>query len=182
MKRTLSAIAIFLFIGSSFYGCKKGENDPFISLLSRDARITGTWILTKDETELITSGDEGFVVSYNFDGTTMVVKDPLEGNESYPFEHTLTISEGGEYKSFYKEDLDVTEMKGMWYWLNSDKNKTMIQFTSSWDDNIYVIDKLTNKELVLTWHDSGDYTGHWEDGSFNFKEVVSVTETYKKKE
>jgi len=41
-KATLFATAIAL----SFSACKKGEDDPFLSLRSRDAKITNTWNLT----------------------------------------------------------------------------------------------------------------------------------------
>ena len=44
-------IALFVVLAATFIlpSCKKGENDPFISLKSRDARITAKWKLTKIE-------------------------------------------------------------------------------------------------------------------------------------
>ncbi len=37
---------ILLMFAAVFTGCKKGEEDPSISLLSRSARLTGDWNLT----------------------------------------------------------------------------------------------------------------------------------------
>ena len=47
MKKNILFIALSLVVGSTVLtGCKKGENDPFLSLKSRDARITELWKLT----------------------------------------------------------------------------------------------------------------------------------------
>ncbi len=42
MKKTLYFLGIIGII-FAFYGCRKGKEDPFISLMSRKARLTGTW-------------------------------------------------------------------------------------------------------------------------------------------
>lgn len=42
---SLSAIALMANLSS----CKKGENDPFLSLKSRKARVVGEWTVTKEE-------------------------------------------------------------------------------------------------------------------------------------
>ena len=45
----MKKILTIMLIVTAFVGCKKGEEDPIISLRSRDARITGTWELKKME-------------------------------------------------------------------------------------------------------------------------------------
>lgn len=51
--------------------CKKGENDPFLSLSSRKARFSGDWDVTaKSSTSSTTSGDWTSSSSTEFDGTT----------------------------------------------------------------------------------------------------------------
>ena len=42
---SLAAIALMANLSS----CKKGENDPFLSLKSRKARVVGEWTVTKEE-------------------------------------------------------------------------------------------------------------------------------------
>lgn len=46
MKR-ISKLTMFAFAGAlALTGCKKGADDPFISLKSRDSRLAGTWTLS----------------------------------------------------------------------------------------------------------------------------------------
>ncbi len=60
MKKILSftLVAAMLFSIPFINGCKKGEDDPFLSLRSRDSRITGTWKLDSYE-----SVDKGTTVT-----------------------------------------------------------------------------------------------------------------------
>ncbi len=48
MKLKFVPFIAFIFI-SSFWGCKKGENDPLFSLRTRTNRLSGTWELKKAE-------------------------------------------------------------------------------------------------------------------------------------
>ena len=70
----LSGIAVLAvaLLGS----CRKGESDPFLSLRSRNARITGTWNLSSQiTTSLNTSVSAGVTtvdsLTTYFDGTTL---------------------------------------------------------------------------------------------------------------
>lgn len=47
MKKLMFALATIALVAgtSTFTSCKKGENDPFLSLRSRKARLTGEWTL-----------------------------------------------------------------------------------------------------------------------------------------
>lgn len=50
MKRyVLKLVILLLFVSSIFSSCKKGEEDPFLSFRSRDARIVGSWQLKNSE-------------------------------------------------------------------------------------------------------------------------------------
>ena len=47
MKNSIKLAALALVIAAtSFSGCKKGENDPFLSLKSRKSRAAGEWKLS----------------------------------------------------------------------------------------------------------------------------------------
>ena len=45
--RMLSLTAILAGTCNIFYGCKKGPNDPFLSLRSRKARVAGEWTIVR---------------------------------------------------------------------------------------------------------------------------------------
>jgi len=47
MKNVLSAALIVVLIMPAMQSCKKGAEDPFISLRSRDSRIQGNWVLVE---------------------------------------------------------------------------------------------------------------------------------------
>lgn len=91
MKKLLIS-ALILMLVVPFSGCKKGEEDPGISLRSRDSRVEGTWKLSKiesTETEVdktSTSTDTEITtttITIAYDGTdittTTLVKDESGG-------------------------------------------------------------------------------------------------------
>ena len=55
MKNVLSAVLIAALIMPVIQGCKKGAEDPGISLKSRDSRIVGVWNLTLKDDELVST-------------------------------------------------------------------------------------------------------------------------------
>lgn len=78
-----------VILSATFTGCKKGEEDPFLSFKSRNSRIVGTWVLkayTSDETSTTVTNetnnvntektDKTDVESNNstFDGTNLTTK------------------------------------------------------------------------------------------------------------
>jgi hypothetical protein len=161
-----------LFIVLFLFSCKKGENDSFLSLKSRDARIKGTWILkesTFEEQEMDIFGAEIYKESFN--GSTMTISDDGVEMNSYSFSETLEINKEGDYTLSNVEDGESNYVTGSWWWLNDTKKKTRISF----DDDIdsYEIDRLTNKELVLIF----EYT----DSSPYGTERISVIKKYEKK-
>jgi hypothetical protein len=152
MKKNAFKLALILFIGIlTLEGCKKGENDPFLSLRSRDARITGEWKLAEYESTSINSstwgGSTNTTTTVNkFDGTLWTWTSGGNTN-SYSYSQTLTIEKDGTY--FYKQvaDGDTTEETGRWSWLSDAKNKTRILLDGM---GIFYIDQLKNSEVVFT--------------------------------
>ena len=47
MKNFLTMVSLTMFAFTIFQSCKKGDNDPAISLRSRDARLIANWKLVK---------------------------------------------------------------------------------------------------------------------------------------
>lgn len=168
----MKSLSGLLFIVLFLFSCRKGENDPFLSLKSRDARIKGTWILkesTFEEQETDIFGTEIYKESFN--GSTMTISNDGVEMNSYSFSETLEINKEGDYTLSSVEDGETYYVSGSWWWLNDSKKKTRISF----DDDIesYEIDRLTNNELVLIF----DYTYSSPYGT----EKISVTKKYEKK-
>ena len=140
MKNLSLLILCLMLVGGTFLGgCKKGEEDPFISLRSRDARIKGDWKLssyTSTETYSNGGGIGGPVQvtsTSNYDGTnltTTFVGGGNSGTETYSFSQKLSIEDDGRYTVTSVEDGKTSTFSGNWVWLDSDKNKSYISFDS----------------------------------------------------
>ena len=151
MKQKLLSISTVIAFTAISLSCKKGENDPFLSLKSRDSRITGIWELTNlDYTETDTYSYDGTTVTTTstetYDGSllTMVSDGDVD---TYSYTYTLTIEKDGTYNVYIILDGYRNEKTGNWWWLDDKKRKTRIAF----DDDLgsFEIDRLTNKELIL---------------------------------
>lgn len=154
-------IGLFAIVGTS--SCKKGDNDPFLSLKSRNARITGVWELTNSDYESKTEQtySDGCRETYkrddSFDGTVVTQYSSSsyscyggyfsEGTETTIYSRTLEIMKDGKYKISITTDNDVYESTGDWWWINSKKKKVRIAFDDDYDS--YYIDMLKNNEMVF---------------------------------
>lgn len=138
-KLTLST----LLMGSLFMGCKKGENDPFISLRSRDARLEGEWTLSKMDAKFTdsnwdpaTGGEMIYTTTAAFDGTklTVVSTDTSvgTGSGSITLSIMLNIKDDGTYsikqtdtytESGYTGTENYEYNGGTWSWINTTKTK-----------------------------------------------------------
>lgn len=160
----------FVFVGIAIAGlttlssCKKGENDPFLSLKSRKARVTGEWKLTEGTrsstntsfgiTNSTTTTYTGSTVSYN-------------GN-AFSYSETLTIDKEGTYEVVIIEDGEAYTERGNWFFAGKIKDldlkkKEAIMFvaqsyssggqTETYDGlyggDVMMIDQLKNKEIIF---------------------------------
>ena len=198
MKKTILKSILFSTICLvAFQGCKKGENDPALSLKSRNARITGTWKLTAKTTESTDTYTMGGTTtiersSSTYDGnmetTTDVDSDGTTTTNTEFYTREVTINKDGSYSTisnststyvdpFTGETTTSTSSSssdGSWWWLNDTKNKTRIAF----DDDAYSfeIDQLKNKEMILVYEDNDSYT----NSDHTNTDVDSWTETWTK--
>lgn len=178
-KATMIIAALFtvVILTTTMNGCKKGENDPLISLKSRDGRITGTWKLTKvDKNDTNTSIFLGTTVSTvtsdSYDGTTWTSTSGGTGT-TFSYSYEITIEKDGTWTSVVVSDGDKTEDSGTWYWLDSKKNKTAISVGNSF----WGIDQLKNKEMITIDNTSDKSTDS--DGNVSGN-IGSDTRTYEK--
>lgn len=105
--------------------CKKGTDDPVVSLRTRNDRFTNTWTLNKYEKNGLTQDLTGATYIYNVisNGT---LKQTVEGSIfGFP---TRTI------------------IDGTWSFLNDDED---VKIKIGSDETIYNINRLANKELWL---------------------------------
>ncbi len=135
MKRSL-----FLFALVFVVSCRKGEDDPFLSLRSRDNRLSGTWEIYSMKSE----SSNGTV--YIFEGNLKTRYEDGEIVESYPYNELVTFDKNGEYVLDQTEYGDTYHEKNYWSWQNSDKKKTQLRISGYY---VYDVVRLTNSELTL---------------------------------
>lgn len=163
------SMLIVLGVSTTFTGCKKGENDPFLSLKSRKARISGEWTLVSgSETSTYNSGGVAGSSSTTYTETSYI-----SNGTSYPYSEKMTIEKDGTYEIEVIDDGDFYTITGNWFFAGAIKdldlkNKEAIVFSSQqysepgysetydgfYAGEVYIIDQLKNKELVF----KGEYT------------------------
>ena len=169
MKRILIILAAGLFVMTAQSCTKKGENDPFLSFKTRDARITGIWELTSSRSvwEDETTGGGTFSSSKTEEIVEDGVRKTNDWVDGVPVNNTeenvtgeLTINKDGTYSSVGTSQLTLVNgifvattqttstSDGYWWWLNDKKKKTRIAFDD--DAGSMNIDRLKNKEMVIT--------------------------------
>lgn len=153
-------------------GCKKGDQDPFLSLRSRDGRLIKEWKLVKVEGTEISKDSyisPTITTIYSFDGTT------FQCTETTTINSTPTITKTtGLYTLEIKEDgtLSINETittsgisstttaltsKGTWVWATGNKKKDhlLLSFNLSYinrnyfDGGLVYVSRLSSNELVL---------------------------------
>lgn len=193
-------LVAIMFI-SVFTGCKKGENDPALSLLSRTARITGVWELTNAN---YAENYELGTITYSFNNETGIKTEVSTGfgttfTSNYTFSSTLTINKDNTYTLVETETDDgttTTTTEGYWYFAPKNKelelkNKEAVVFqitkvtrvspnhthfdeysgTTNSQTSIIQLDELSNKQITINLN----YTYTDEDG---FVYSISGNQTY----
>ena len=179
MKKQILKLSLIVAITSIvFSGCKKGENDPFISLKSRTSRITNTWELSSMDytnTYIGPNYTSTRIYSYNNGLRTIMDTHISEGSsssdsntESYTEE--MTFDKDGTFELSFFKDGEFESYEGNWAWLGESKNAEIadkeiisLSLTSimygSYIENFsgksnpttwqFVIDRLSTSELII---------------------------------
>lgn len=160
-SKLISPLLLLVF-SLSFMACRKGENDPLLSLKTRNARLTGIWELKSSEERfgftdyfdgvLIESSvtrtlTDGLLTQKSVDNYTQnTVTDVFEYDKILgTFSSDLSITKEGKFTSTLTFNNEVTENVDSWVWLNTGKKKTAILMNGI----TYEVDRLTDKELTL---------------------------------
>lgn len=119
--KILTYFFILTFFLSIYYGCKKGEDDPLLSLRTRTERLSGEWVLY-DGVEW--KGNE--VINYDGEKATM-------GSQQWNYGETLKFTSGGKYECVIESDryTEKCEKSGSWFFGSKDdimdlKNKEYV--------------------------------------------------------
>lgn len=184
---------ILISIGMIAVSCKKGENDPFLSLKTRDSRISGEWelksMLITDAgnsydnydtssytyTEIYENGTYAYNYTsiYTSNGTTDTYQ---QGDTITPYEYSMEIEKSGNLILAVTEDQETAELKSLWYWLDTGKKKTILVVNGS----PYYVDRLTNNELVLKADGSLKGMGDEPDNNYSYGFKFSLEMVYEK--
>ncbi|NQV51663.1 MAG: hypothetical protein HQ500_00685 [Flavobacteriales bacterium] len=142
-------------------GCRRGEDDPFISLRSRDAKVIGDWVMTEkqasftfeeeaefnDSDDFLNNGD----ISVDYDGdylTISYITDDGEYKSSIvqkaKLQSILSIDKGGAFTYTEKVELISATISG---WEYDDLSDT---YEEIWTDTNY-----ENESEEIS------YTGYW---------------------
>ena len=126
-NKVLLAGGLAAAIGLS--GCKKYEDGPYFSLLTKKQRLTGDWEATKLISDGVNMINQGVDVEIEFDN---------DGDFQLKAKNTYTDYYGQSYT-------ETNNLKGEWEFSN-DKEEIELDyddgFTEDWE-----ITRLTNKEL-----------------------------------
>ncbi len=169
MKKILFNSFLILMTFATLTGCKRGEEDPFLSFRSRDSRVTGTWELKKATlvmtTTISTSGSlntETYTIS--IESGILTETGPGGSGGSSVYTREITLEKDGTYKATDNSDGYISEESGNWWWLNDSKNKTRLAFDD--DYSSYLVEQLKNKEIILTrsiYYKETEPSGDWEE-------------------
>jgi hypothetical protein len=177
MKKVLLAIIIGIFVISGFQSCKKGENDPLLSLRSRKARLVGEWALKSGQLSIVYY--DGTTRNYTYDGVTRIETSSTPGTITYT--ENVTINKDGTYQWVENIGTSTLTEEGFWSFGRKSKeldlkNKEAVFFTrvnsvaasgntyaytgSSILDNItmWQLDELKSKEIIVLINGSETYS------------------------
>ncbi len=150
MRKYLTLTAILL-AGSllTLESCKRGENDPAISLVSRTNRLVGTWKMTQKQGSIVTnttigSTSSSYSISSSYTDatqngmeqtqTSVNTNAPVTDNFLYTFR--ITFEKTGDYNYdavFYvpvNSSTSTTQIykgTGNWNWVDKGKDKVALQ-------------------------------------------------------
>lgn len=173
MKRFFLLIPAFITV-LFFKGCKKGEDDPALSLRTRKARLSGEWRL-KEGTASYTALYNGAIYNYAFRFNGIKCEEYVTDYYGTPTIHTfaylLNVKLEKDGTFYFKEIISgkTLEATGTWdfnHKTSDSKNKESFRLhisniiTGSLSDDhlfnqlsvdfIFKIKELRNKKIVLT--------------------------------
>ncbi len=179
--KTFKIYALALLTIASVTACKKGENDPALSLKSRKGRLAGDWKLSSgDQTSSTTFSGTTNTTTYSFDGTNRTVTAGGAANTT-PYTEEMTFEKDGSYKLAVVDDGNTTTQEGYWQFMGKSKEAdikgkeaitmtvtkivdasgtTTVEGKTLWQASTVRFDKLSSKEIVVVIDTKTTSTGY----------------------
>lgn len=176
MKKIIKLSVLFFASALVLASCSKYDDNPAVSLKSKNGRIVGEWTLTKANytgthtsygTKTETMTYDGVIMTETSDGYT----------STYSYSEKMKINNDGTVEITVVDDGETEIETDIWSWIDGTSNKELIMIGGIGGSDIFSIKKLTNKELVLGLSYSNSYTY---DGRTSSSSVIA-TLTYEKK-
>lgn len=156
------AIASLAITAGLSTSCKKGENDPFLSLSSRKARLTGEWKVSSSYSKsTYTSGGVTSTNINDFNGSTNTYTYTSGGLSNSSIENKtieFTINRDGSFTKVTTNTTDEEKYEETGIWTFAGKDKTS---------------DYKNKEVVVFYTQKTVYTD-LSDNSTSTDETTSV--------
>lgn len=158
MKKIFSFLMVIMLMSSTafFSGCARGEDDPWLTLHTRDARMTQPWTLKAMSGTIVETVDGNITnIDYEYDGTNLYIT--TNGNTvSYAYKFNMEVKDNGEvFSEEFINDIESGDLvqqsskSSYWYWGNDDKNKTSVVL----DLTGYLADYISFDIPRLAWND-----------------------------
>lgn len=199
IKKTYVGVAILLAgFAFSFQSCKRGDNDPGLSLKSRTARLKGDWKLTDKSVTLSEATNVGSntisskTTTGNYAGgqETVLINDVTGSNpvttilRKYDFD--ITFDESGTYEytfNVYRPTGNTVQPyinyvyvnTGVWTWLDQGKDKLGLSLSSDFAPQIP--DSLNPKTLFPYMTDGSYYVDRLASSELVIKRSGQLTTT-----
>lgn len=189
MKKIINLLLFVVLIGT-LTECRKGEDDPLISLRSRKARVVGEWTLTSGtEKTTFVSGNPSTTNNTDYQYTqdtyvrnssTVSQSGSTSSSSSGFFYYKITFRSNGEYSLIKQRGSSITNESGDWNFtkgVGEYKRKEQIALvpktnSSSITNSREVTRTLTLKELrnrvmTIVEEESDNETVTYQSGSFS---------------
>lgn len=191
MKKGIVFTGMFILIISAIVGCKKGENDPFLSLRTRKARITGEWTLVEGinvETSTTSGGTSvSTTLSYTDSTSTWL-------GETVPYTKVLSLDKKGNFEIRRTRNGVEKIDKGVWFFAGKvkeqgiknkeaivlslqEQSETGVGTFNEYDgfllNKVIMIDRLKNDEMIIKGESSST-------ASNGYTETLSYEERFEK--
>jgi hypothetical protein len=133
-------IAVVLLFFTGLLGCRVGEDDPVLSLRSRDNRLKGSWRLRQIESEIKVNvfsqgrSPQETIISTSYDGRDIRNRTILNGSvladTTLGFGYILVLSNRGRLSyttTLVQQGVGLRSGgEGSWYWLSDDRRKARV--------------------------------------------------------
>lgn len=142
MKKNQTFLKLLLLtsIVSIFLSCKKGQDDPAISFLSRKARLTGNWLLQSGNWSNITISTQNNKESqiFEFDGTYRKYTWRID----YANGQTVSNTSSKKYQEFLNFERD-NSFRYAQVFTNDEGDRDSTIYEGYW----YFLDKISNEDI-----------------------------------